>query len=347
MYNILVTGVGSNIGQGIIKSLKMSPYKCKIIGTDMHPLSAGLYRCDKSYLVPPAKDKGFTAKLIEICVNENIDALLIGSDAEIIEFARNKGTIERKSRAKVIVSPLKLVETVSDKLQLAGFLQKECLNFPVSALGKDKKKVQQLIDLYGFPIFVKPRRGSGSRGASIVKNQDELTYVMSHVPELIVQEILGSPEEEYTAGLFFSRDSILKGSVIMKRELSFGTTYRAIADDYPEINKEVARAAKSLSSLGAVGSINIQLRLTNRGAVIFEINPRFSGTTSFRANLGFNEAEALVKNYLLGDEIPDLIPNKGVMMRYWNEIYTSFDEIKKITLTGSLEQPQSENPNLL
>ena len=53
MTNVLVTGVGSNIGQVIVKSIRMSGIQCRIIGTDMNPLSAGLFRCDKGYIVPP------------------------------------------------------------------------------------------------------------------------------------------------------------------------------------------------------------------------------------------------------------------------------------------------------
>ena len=37
------------------------------------------------------------------------------------------------------------------------------------------------------------------------------------------------------------------------------------------------------------GSINIQLRVTNRGPVLFEINPRFSSTVGFRDKLGFKD----------------------------------------------------------
>ena len=37
------------------------------------------------------------------------------------------------------------------------------------------------------------------------------------------------------------------------------------------------------------GSINVQLRKTTRGPVIFEINPRFSSTVMFRHQLGFTD----------------------------------------------------------
>ena len=47
ILNILVTGAGGGVGQGIIKSLKMiKDIEIKIIAADMHELSPGLYAAD-------------------------------------------------------------------------------------------------------------------------------------------------------------------------------------------------------------------------------------------------------------------------------------------------------------
>jgi carbamoyl-phosphate synthase large subunit len=55
------------------------------------------------------------------------------------------------------------------------------------------------------------------------------------------------------------------------------------------------------------GSINPQLRLTERGPVIFEIYPRFSGTVMFRHLLGFKDFIRSV-NEIAGKTIEDYIP---------------------------------------
>jgi len=57
---VLVTGSGSIVGQGIIKSLKLannkkdSNLKYEIVAADMSALSAGIYRSDFGTLIPPA-----------------------------------------------------------------------------------------------------------------------------------------------------------------------------------------------------------------------------------------------------------------------------------------------------
>ena len=66
---------------------------------------------------------------------------------------------------------------------------------------------------------------------------------------------------------------------------------------FPEVTKQCAEISKKF---GARGPINIQCRLVDGIVSVFEINPRFSGTTSLRALVGYNEPEFFIKKYLLG-----------------------------------------------
>ena len=43
-----------------------------------------------------------------------------------------------------------------------------------------------------------------------------------------------------------------------------------------------------------LGATNFQLKLTKKGPVIFEINPRFSGTTHIRSLFGLNEIDIIL-----------------------------------------------------
>ena len=57
---------------------------------------------------------------------------------------------------------------------------------------------------------------------------------------------------------------------------------------------------KLASDLGSMGPLNIQLRKSKGKIYVFEIHPRFSGTTPCRADVGFNEPDILLRNHLLG-----------------------------------------------
>ena len=128
----------------------------------------------------------------------------------------------------------------------------------------------------------------------------------------------------------------------MKRELQEGTTIRAIVDDYEEVSKEAKRVAKALKSYGPC---NFQLRLTKRGPVIFEINPRFSGTTPIRAKFGFNVPETIIRKVIFKEDIQELKYKKGIALRYWNEIYIPRDYYENIKRDNFINNPDSEVDN--
>ncbi len=64
---VLVTGAGGDLGQAIIKSLRMSKYCPRIISCDINPLSVGLYTTDKGYIVPRVDDKNYLDSIVDIC----------------------------------------------------------------------------------------------------------------------------------------------------------------------------------------------------------------------------------------------------------------------------------------
>jgi carbamoyl-phosphate synthase large subunit len=51
------------------------------------------------------------------------------------------------------------------------------------------------------------------------------------------------------------------------------------------------------------GPVNVQCRFVDGKVRVFEINPRFSGTTSLRAMVGYNEPDVLVRKHLFGESI--------------------------------------------
>jgi carbamoyl-phosphate synthase large subunit len=80
-----------------------------------------------------------------------------------------------------------------------------------------------------------------------------------------------------------------------------------------EILDVCTKIAKNLDVRGAV---NIQGRMTSDGFKVFEINPRFSGTTSIRAIMGYNEPDILLRRHLLGEKIePNFKYSHGLVLR--------------------------------
>lgn len=334
MINALITGTGGGVGQSIFKALRLSSLSLKIITADMHPMGVGLYRGDKGYLVPGANDPAFIDAIIKICNNEKIDIIFVGSDPELPIFAGHKQQIERETGAKVVISSPEKIRIGNDKWETYLFLKNNGLPYPDSALPQDR---DALIERTGFPILIKPRGGSASRDVYIVKNLEELEVLLKRVKNPIIQEYLTQENEEYTSGAVLF-DGDLMGILTMKREIKGGNTYRGIIDSFDEVRKAVENVARKFNPYGPS---NFQMRLTERGPVTFEINPRFSGTTGMRAYYQFNEPEAVI-NYAFYNKKAPMHHKNGIVMRYMNEVYAPFDEYQQVVTSGKIERSKSQ-----
>src|SRR5207248_1111678 len=137
----------------------------------------------------------------------------------------------------------------------------------------DTKGVVQLIDTFGFPLVAKPCRGSGSQNLFKVRSQMDIEYILTLGKEMILQEYLRPDDEEYTVAVFTAKDGRQAGAISFKRELFAGNTYRAWVNHNSAVIEEAEAVVEALKPFGPC---NVQLRLTERGPVTFEVNPRFS-----------------------------------------------------------------------
>lgn len=335
--NVLVIAVGGNVSQGILKSLARSSLRCRVVGADISPPQLGLYTVDKAYVGPWANDPAFYGWLVQVCRDEHIDAVLSGAELVLKKLSRRKRDIQSETGAVCLVSDPDIMAIGDDKLETCRWLERMGLNCPRYAAGEDREALETLKAECGYPLIAKPRDAGGAKGVLEVTDDADLEYV-SRKPEYIVQECLGGPNTEYTAGCFAGRDGSIRGTCVMRRELLCGTTYRAVLGEFPEVRAEAERITAALKPLGPC---NIQVRMTPRGPVCFEINPRFSGTGPMRAYYGFNEVEAALRHYVLGEDQVDLPGlTRGVALRYWNEMYIAPEALPRLEAEGMLDTPR-------
>ena len=98
----------------------------------------------------------------------------------------------------------------------------------------------------------------------------------------------------------------------MLRRLMGGFTSWAKVMFDPQVQEMCEKIAVGLN---LCGSMNIQLRITNHGPRVFEINPRFSSTVLMRHRFGFTDvlwalAEAEGKTVVYPD-----FPKNGILVR--------------------------------
>lgn len=309
---ILVTGAGALLGQGVIRAIRASTLNAHIIAVDPNPLSAGLYWADVSRLVPMADDPNYLERLCEVLSVERPDVIIPGTDVELLTLSENRCKIEEDFATRLLVSPPAVVRIADDKWLTSQFFRDEGMGYVPSCLPGDE---ESLISEYGFPLIVKPRVGARSVGFRLIRNSDELKRALDQQTGLVIQKCVGRDDAEYTAGTL-TFDKKCQASIVMRRDLRDGNTYRAFVEDDLRLVTFVQAAAERLQ---AYGPANFQFRLDEGVPRIFEINARFSGTTPLRARCGFNEVEMSVRKILFGEPVRQPQIESLVILRHWSE----------------------------
>jgi carbamoyl-phosphate synthase large subunit len=307
---ILVSAVGGDLAQSVIKCLRDSGYNIRIIGCDADPLAAGRPDVEDFIQAPPvlqtAKYKDF---LLALTVRENLDYVFLLSDLEIIFYNEHRKFYE-KSPAHFIVNDSFLIDTFTDKYRTIQFFQANDIPFPRTWLPSDD---QGQLD---FPVVLKKRRGSGGKGFRRIQDREELEFFLKRHPDSIIQEYLPGEENEYTSGLF--SDGREKHTITFKRTLAPGGFSRTV--QLTEEENITALPKKIADVLEFKGSLNVQFKLTGGGCVPFEINPRFSSTVYFRHLFGFQDVKWILDT-MEGKQVTYTSPKRrGVGVRRSEEI---------------------------
>jgi carbamoyl-phosphate synthase large subunit len=327
MITVFVTGAGGGVGQGIIKSLKLiNDLDIRIIAADMNEKSAALYTSDFSYLIPRTSDDLYIEKLISIFKKESVDYYFPGTDVELVICAKNRVLIKEKTGTDTVVSPLHAIEVSDDKYLTYQFIKENGLTAPESYLP------ESLPDNLKFPIIVKPRIGCRSIGVSIENSLSEVKSRLSYETGLMVQELVGTPDDEYTCTVACYEGEV-SDSLVLRRVLRSGDTYQA----FPTKSEIISSYIENLTKLLKInGSCNFQLRVENDIPKVFEINCRYSGTTPFCSQLGFNPVEFYLKKSL-GITYTSKINYDAIVLRHWTESIVEKSQIDELCKNGYLK----------
>ena len=323
--HVAVTGVGNPLGQNIYKALAMSSLPLKIYLLDAYPFSAGLLWKGQPVVCPFVKEDNYIEELAVFLRRERIQIIFFGTEAEPRAITPHLDQLRRETPTNFVLNDDRCLRIAGDKLLTARHLQDAGLDAPASADATDASAVESLMDQVGFPLVVKPRKGSAARGVIQVHDRKDLQSYLQ--PGYVVQECLLPSDQEYTVGVYRCRNGHIAGVTTIWRELNFGLTYKAIVLPHKKVESYAIRV---IEAVGAIASCNVQLRLTRRGPVAFEVNPRFSSTTPVRAHFGVNEPEMAIREYVLGEDLDQVEARSGGMLRCWTELYLEEDELDAV-----------------
>ena len=240
-----------------------------ILACDLQPeLSAACQLADRAFAVPRADDPAYADTLHSLCCQHGITLLVPTIDPELLPLAKASQRFADSGTDVVVGSP-ELVALARDKEATARLLADHGLPTPRTAALAEARDQE-----WTFPVFVKPRHGSASRGIRLIDTAAALRAIVEDEP-LIVQERLTPPE--HTVNLFFDRAGVLQCAVphvrlqVRAGEVEKGRTCRVPA---------LEELARSLAVVlpGPRGPLCFQAMADARGRpVLFEINARFGG----------------------------------------------------------------------
>ena len=132
--------------------------------------------------------------------------------------------IESLTGCKVIVSSRNVIDIANDKYLTSSFLD-SCGFSPPKSWSKETLLAENL-SLLPYPLIVKPRNGARSIGVLQVDDPEQLQEAVSITDNPVIQECIGTSDEEYTAGSLSFGGKCLS-VILLKRTLRDGNTWRA------------------------------------------------------------------------------------------------------------------------
>lgn len=286
----------------------------KVVATDMQLSAPALQVADVKLQVPAVYDPEYVNITLNICKEQQIDALLSLNDLELPILAENKTRFEELG-VKVIVSSPEVIDIAFDKYKTAQWVESLGLVAPKTYVRLEDVKKALAAGEIEFPLFMKPRWGSGSIGLESIADMEELDIYYNLLMKKIKKTILATASvgdeyimiQEKLTGAEFGLDIMndLNGknvgvSVKQKLAMRAGETDKAVTVDLPEV-REMGR--KIGEALGHIGNLDVDIMQRADGAYcVLELNPRFGGGFPFSYEAGVNMPKAIIQ-WIKGEDV--------------------------------------------
>lgn len=284
---VLVTALGGELGQAIAKALRIGGQPYHIVGSDVMSTGIGALFAREFHKVPYASDPDYVGAIVRLCATRKIDCLIPANEREIEVLSAAFPKRELPNGAKLICLEKKAHAVLKDKLLCMRALDGR-VPLVRFADGRDANAVSALA-AQGFPLVVKERQASGSKGLALVQNARQLKAALRRATAPLVQAYIDDSEGEFSVGIFAHGECL--EAVCFRRKLGegiFSSTWCAAVEADSEVLKYSLRIARVIK---CEGSFNIQVRKNRSGVWLLEINPRFSSLAAARAACGFRDVE--------------------------------------------------------
>ncbi|MCI9138131.1 MAG: ATP-grasp domain-containing protein [Lachnospiraceae bacterium] len=324
--NILFCSVGRR--GDLVKDFRASlDRNSKIVATDNNSTAPGLYFADRQYIVPKINEENYVPIILEICRAEEIGAVTTLIDPEIAVLARHREKFQ--AMGVQVLAPYETSAALCfDKYLMYQFLNKHgILTAKTYGRMEEFQTALEKGDIQ-FPVFVKPRTGSGSVGARMIQCLEELKIAFRHDRSLIIQEYMTG--EDLDADVYVDTISHRAVSIFTKKKLEtkIGGANKTLSF---KDNKLFLTIEHIVSFFEFNGPIDMDFFYRDGEYYLSEINPRFGGAYLHAYGCGVNFIK-LIENNMNGIENEPVFGNYEedvLMMMYDSVVIKKKREIKE------------------
>ncbi len=341
--NVLVTGIGGPIAQGIMMGLQALE-NVRIIGADRRSLTSGHHFCDKTYQIPRYSNLAdYKQAILTIIEEEDVVAVFPGLPPEV--------TIYEDFRAEIPV-PVALptsehFQYLENKVSTYKLLDAEGLDryipeyysFTQNTTLREIMAEKLLDETY---VVVKPAENYGAIGTSVLTDREHFLKAMSEnkkkylniedyydMPAFDKMERLVMPyldSQEYSVDIYMHEGEVV---VAVPRERT-GVSNGIVLEGKVIYDEELIQAASEIAEkLMTTGFMNIQFFKTADGYKLTDVNPRFAGSQVNSLGAGVNFPEIFL-TYEVFDETMDIEPIWDTQMFRYRvpKFYHAKDEVE-------------------
>ena len=244
-----------------------SPSGSEVIGTGNERHSPGFMSCDRAWIVPAIEDATYLDSVIDICQEEAVTAAITLSDLDVGVLPGLRAHMNEQGIACFFPDML-VAQRFLDKVETASFLATNGFESPATFVDLDEAEAQN-----GFPLVIKPRKGSASQGFGIFYDRASAEAHWNKIFEPLAQEFvsgrlinveaISSPDGEVLGLSVWERLSSIAGETLLAETIEHEAAFKTALD--------------LLETSPIPGPIDIDMIDVDGRIVILEVNTRFGG----------------------------------------------------------------------
>lgn len=320
--NYLFCSVGRR-GELLKDFRKSIPKDSIMVAADNSRYAPALYLADKQYIVPRIDAPEYVDTIIEICKKEHIDALATFIDPEIELLSKNRSCFE-KIGVEVLVPYEETAHLCFDKYKMFCYLKERGINTVETWETLKEFEIAFNSNTVNFPVFVKPRTGSGSVGARKVYTMEELTVAMHTDPSLIIQEYMDCTDLDADVYIDTISHEAVSAFSKYKIETRIGGANKTVSFKDEKLFNFIQQLVREFKFNGPV---DMDFFYKDGIYYLSEVNPRFGGAYLHAYGAGVDFIK-LIENNLQGIINTPTFGNyeEGVVMMMYDSVVIKKNE---------------------